>query len=947
MGPVAQPPVYVLGVWEVDLGRRELRASGAAVPIGGRAFDIIEVLLRASGELVAKTEIMGHVWPGSAVGENTLQVHISAVRKALGGDRDLLKTGSGRGYRLIGGWAVRDREPPPRPVDFSPALPAPEPAASNLPVATSPLIGRNAAVEQLRDFLSAYRVVTLTGPGGIGKTALALEVARGLVPALQGNVWLVELASLSDPSLVPSTVAAVLGLRFGGDDISAEFVARAIGRERLLLFLDNCEHLIDAVAGLVETIIHLCPCTSILTTSREVLRVDGEHVYRVPPLEVPPEDQQDPQFVLEHSAVQLLLSRARATQSDFSTSRESIAAIAEICRHLDGIPLALEFAAARAAALGLPEVASRLDDRFGLLTGGRRTALPRQQTLRATLDWSYDLLPAPERALLRRLAVFPAGFTIAAATAAVRGAGTAVAEGIANLVAKSLVAFEGASTDRWRLLETVRAYSLEKLTASGEINETARFHAEFFRDLLKDAASAPEGKPPADIARHAREIDNVRAALDWAFAPAGDATIGAELTAATVPVWMQLSLLGECRVRVETALATLDRELGRAPRTEMMLQAALGMSLSYTRGPVSEAEPIWDRVLGLARRLDDAEYQLRALYGLWLFEVLVCDYKRGLQLAQQFQQVAERTDNAIDVATADRMMALVLHYLGDQEGSRTCAVRSLRAPAPVNRHVYTTRYGVDQRVGALVQLARALWLQGFPDQAMQVGRESVDEAVALGHTNSLCLALADGAGMVAIFSGDRAAGAEFEALLTEHAGKHALGVWRTYGRAMQGWLRLRGDDAVEGIALLRSALADLKDTPLDMRLQLYLAWLAEALMVAGQPAEGLGAIDQSLERAEHTGERWNLPELLRIRGELLLRQDAADIAGARECFAHALQVAREQGALGWELRTAMSLVRAARGEGERREASAKLRAVVARFSEGFATADLAAARALL
>jgi predicted ATPase/DNA-binding winged helix-turn-helix (wHTH) protein len=928
----------MLGVWEVDLGRRELRAGGAAVPIGGRAFDIIEVLLRAGGELVAKQDIMAQVWPGSDVGENTLQVHISAVRKALGGDRDLLKTGSGRGYRLLGEWFVQDRELPGRGAEPGGLLPAPEAVASNLPVATSGLVGRGAAVEQLRDFLSAYRVVTLTGPGGIGKTSLALEVARGLLPAFQGNIWLVELASLADPSLVPSAVAAVLGLKFGGGDISAEFVARAIGRGRLLLVLDNCEHVIDAAAGLAETIVHLCPHTAILATSREVLRADGEQVYRVPPLEVPPAEVQDPQLVLQHSAVELLLTRARASQSDFSASRESIAAIVEICRHLDGIPLALEFAAARAAALGLPEVASRLDDRFGLLTGGRRTALPRQQTLRATLDWSYDLLPAGERALLRRLAIFPAGFTIAAAAAVVRGAGTAIAEGIANLVAKSLISFEGASTDRWRLLETVRAYALEKLTASGEINETARFHAEFFRDLLKDGAS--EG--------HAREIDNIRAALDWSFAATGDAGLGAELTAATVPIWIQFSLLGECRARVETALAALDRDAGRAPRTEMMLRAALGMSLSYTRGPVSEAEAIWERVLGLARRLDDAEYQLRALYGLWLFEVLVCNYKRALELARQFQRIAEGTANAVDAATADRMMSLVLHYLGDLEGSRVCAERALRGPTPANPHVYTTRYGADQRVGALVQLARALWLQGFPDQAMQVGRDSVDEAVALGHANSLCLALADGAGMVALLAGDRAAGAQFEAMLTEHAGKHALGVWRTYGRALRGYLRLRGDEAGEGIALLRSALDDLRDTPLDIRLQLYLTWLAEALMLAGQPVEGLTAIDQVLQRAEQTGERWNLPELLRIRGELLLRQDGPRAEPeARGCFAHSLELARGQGALGWELRTAMSLARAAQGEGARRDASAMLRSVVARFTEGLATADLVAARGLL
>jgi predicted ATPase len=250
-------------------------------------------------------------------------------------------------------------------------------------------------------------------------------------------------------------------------------------------------------------------------------------------------------------------------------------------------------------------------------------------------------------------------------------------------------------------------------------------------------------------------------------------------------------------------------------------------------------------------------------------------------------------------------------------------------------------------VGALVQLARVLWLQGFPDQAMKVGRECVDEAVAVGHTNSLCLALADGAGMVAILNGDRAAGAQFGAMLSEHAGKHALGVWRTYGRAMQGWLHLRGGGG-EGIELLRSALADLKDTPLDLRLQLYLVWLADALLAEGQFTEGLAAIDQALNRAERTGERWDLPELLRIRGELLLRLDGPRAAAdARQCFAHSLEVAREQAALGWELRTTMSLARAARATNARRDAHAVLEAVLARFTEGFATADLVAARALL
>ena len=297
-------------------------------------------------------------------------------------------------------------------------------------------MGRSAALQQMRDLVSAYRVVTLTGPGGIGKTTLALKLARDVVGEFQDGLWLVELASLSDPTLVPSTIASTLGLKLGNEEITAEAVARTVGGRHLLLLLDNCEHLIDAVAILAETFVRLCPRTTILATSREVFRIEGEYVYRVPPLDVPPPGQQQAENILDHSAVDLFITRTRALGSDVASQPDNLAAIATICRHLDGIPLAIEFAAARAAALGIEQVAASLGDRFALLTSGRRNAVPRHRTLRAVLDWSYELLPEPERLLLRRLAVFSAGFTIDAATAVMRDSGldtACVVNEIANL----------------------------------------------------------------------------------------------------------------------------------------------------------------------------------------------------------------------------------------------------------------------------------------------------------------------------------------------------------------------------------------------------------------------------------------------------------------------------------------------------------------------------------
>jgi DNA-binding winged helix-turn-helix (wHTH) protein len=287
-----QSLIYESGSWQVHLERRELLAGGVPVPIGARAFEIVEVLVRSANELVTKDDLMGRIWPGAIVGENTLQVHISAIRKALGKDRSLLKTASGRGYRLLGRWTARQpgvrqevAAPTPTPA-ATPARVAVEPVQSNLPLPAADLIGRNAALQHLRDLMSAYRIVTLTGPGGIGKTRLALEVARDLMSGFDGGVWLVELASLSDAGLV--AVAGVLGLHLAGNDISPEALARAIGGRKLLLVIDNCEHLIDAAARVVETVVRLCPATSVLTTSREPMRIEGECTYRVPPLDLPP-----------------------------------------------------------------------------------------------------------------------------------------------------------------------------------------------------------------------------------------------------------------------------------------------------------------------------------------------------------------------------------------------------------------------------------------------------------------------------------------------------------------------------------------------------------------------------------------------------------------------------------------------------------------------------------
>src|SRR5580693_8682593 len=447
------------GRFQVLPHRREFLAEGVPVPLGSRAFDVLMVLIEAGGELVTKDEILSRVWPGMVVEEHSLQFHISALRKVLGEDRGFIKTISGRGYRFVADITAAAGEQEALPDQGAALAPLPEAEnPTNLPSPTSGLIGREAELAEATALVTAHRLVTLVGAGGIGKSRLGREVARHMLPRFADGVWVAELGLLSDPDLVPVTVATTLGLELAAGAVTPERVAAALGAKQLLLVLDNCELVIDAAARMAEVLLRANPTAQVMATSREPLRAEDEYLYRVPPLAAPPEGTEDIEDLLGYGGVQLFVARVRATEPHFAPDQRIAGDIAAICRRLDGIALAIELAAARAAALGVRGVAAHLDDRFHLLIGGRRTALPRHQTLRSTLDWSYDLLPERERVVFRRVSIFADGFGLKAATAVAVSAEIAasdVMDCIANLVAKSLVMADvPGATARYRLLES-------------------------------------------------------------------------------------------------------------------------------------------------------------------------------------------------------------------------------------------------------------------------------------------------------------------------------------------------------------------------------------------------------------------------------------------------------------------------------------------------------------
>ncbi|MEA2962103.1 MAG: hypothetical protein QOI46_2201 [Alphaproteobacteria bacterium] len=945
--------VYACDQWEIDLGRRELRSRGIPVPLGGRAFEIVTVLVQSATELVTKDHMMERVWPGAIVGEGTLHVHISAVRKALGPDRAMLKTVSGRGYRLLGSWTPQQREATAAPVYSPPTRTSAAPPANNFPPLITRLIGRAAAAPFVRDLVSAYRVVTLTGPGGIGKTSLAIKAVRYLLPDFEDGGWIVELASLSDPGLVPSTVASTLGLKLAGE-ISADSVARAVGGRHLLLVLDNCEHVIDAAANLAETFTRLCPRTTVVATSREVLRIDGESVYRVPPLDVPALGQAAPDYILQYSAVELFVARTKALNAAFSPRAEDLASIAAICRHLDGMPLAIELAAASAAALGIAQVSAGLRDRFALLTRGRRTALPRQRTLRATLDWSHELLPEAERRLLRRLSVFAGGFTVESAAAVMADAGldaATVADCIANLVTKSLIALDPTpGVTRWNLLETIRAYALEKLVESGESDDAQRRHAVFFRDLF---APQPQGARSSlsdeNLARHVREIDNVRAALDWSFSPAGDQAIGVDLTAAYAPVWRHLSQISECSERCERALLSLEPHVTANMPLRMELQINLASAIFITMGPPEQAKALLTKALETADALNDLNTQAGALSMLISIYFSRGEYGRAQIAAERIEQIAHRIGDPIYLRFAYQQMAASLLTRGRSREAQQYLERVLRFSAASGDRRDAIYYNSNDDAADRATLAAALWMQGFTDQALNEARLSLEGLQRTDHPLLLCRTLY-GISRIATMTGDFATADREIARLIEVAKGSNAHLWESAAHFLKGKLLVERGEFAQGILVLRDVFETSDRTGWHISYEECKGALALGLAGTGRLDEALLAVDDAMaaDRKGADGRGWYAPELLRIKGGILLQQ-AADQAtlAAEDCFDQAAQMAREQDALFWELRIALSVARLRVSQGRYHEARVLLASVYDRFTEGFATADMQAARTLL
>jgi predicted ATPase/DNA-binding winged helix-turn-helix (wHTH) protein len=935
--------VFFFDPFSLFAAERLLKKADEPIPLGGRALDILIALAERAGEVVPYQELISTVWPGVTVEIVNLRSQIAAIRKALGDGGEgtrYISNISGRGYCLVA--------PVTRSSVGQTALVGVMPPAERvrrLPPRLTRMVGRDDTVRALAERLQTSRFVSIVGPGGVGKTTVAISVAHTLVDGFHGAVFFADLATLTDPQLVPTAVASALGLMVQTQDPLAGLLA-FIGNKKILTVLDNCEHVIGMAAALAERVVGEAPQAHILATSREALRVEGELVHVLYSLDCPPDDAGSTAAeVLRYPAVQLFMERATASGCGAALSDVYAPTVARICRRLDGMALAIELAASRVSSLGIRGTAELLDNRFGLLWSGRRTALPRHQTLNAMLDWSYNLLSKRERVVLCRLSIFVGDFTLRAAgfvASETEADEAGITDAVVSLAAKFLIATTVTEESTYRLLDTTRVYAAAKLAERGETDRVARRHAIFYATLLEHDDIIQSVFDEHDLSGYAPHIGNVRAALVWALSDRGDVAVGIELATWATPLFVGLSLLDECRVWCERALAALD-EASRGTRQEMILQEALAQSSMFTRGHTDKVRAEFERGLALAEAFQDRARELRLLAGLNLFLTRRGDIRSALPVVEQAASIAQAAKHPAGTVWAEWWSGIARHYLGDQAEAQLHLENGMALAAELGAF-NANFFGFDQRVSALVGFARTLWLRGLSDRAVKIVLKAKDEAVSADHPVPICISLLF-ASMVSLWTGDLPAASDLNEQLIVYAGRYSLEPHRALGLALKGEIAIARNQAEDGLDLLRSALGILHDQQFNLLIPGFIGALAEGLRKTGQFEEALFTINGAVALAKKSGLEFCLPELLRIKSQIFSAQH--DREGAISCLIEALAVARAQSALAWELRSTMVLARLLCEGRERDQARDTLASVYERFTEGFETADLKSARKLL
>lgn len=728
--------IYRFGRFELRPNQRRLLNDGRPVELGHRAIDVLLALVERAGQLVTKDQLLDLVWPGVVVEENNLQVQVSALRKILGATA--IATSAGRGYCFT--------------LELTPGSESsslPETPRHNLPSQLTSFIGHDDDLEEYAALLEQTRLLTLTGIGGCGKTRLAIELAKRVLQSFPDGVWYVDLASLMDAERVTLTVATLLGIREENDRRMVDTLCDRLAGKQMLLVLDNCEHLVAACAALVQRVIGAASGVRVLAASREGLSVAGERTVTVRSLSFPPPGSKlDPGAPDACEAVRLFVERARLLVPKFSLGDDSRDAVAEICRRLDGIPLAVELAAARVKVLTVEEIRARLDDRFRLLAGGSKTAMARQRTLLATIQWSYDHLAPDQQQLLQRLSVFVGGWTLVSATrvAAEQLDEYAVLDVLTRLVEQSLVTtnrVEGGTT-RYTMLETVRQYAQDRLDESGDGEATRNRHLAFFVALAEEAQPQLVGQEQgAWFARLDLERENFLAAHSWCDHAEDGAELGLRLVF-SLAVYLLHRGLVPLRHRVtEDALTRPGAEVRNLARCRALWTAG---EASYFMGRYAEAKEHVEASLSISHEIGDKAREAEALRLLGF--VALAGGDRAIARAH-FQDALALSRELGD----KRQLSRALHALGvffyGEKREEEKAQHLFEEALALNRE-RGDRAGIAINLSHLGATSIAL---GLGDRARQMLREGFSIAEDIGSKRA-GIAHLSGAAELAVFLGE-------------------------------------------------------------------------------------------------------------------------------------------------------------------------------------------------
>ena len=938
---------YSFGPFVLIPERQLLIEGERPLRIGGRALDLLTVLVERPGEVVAKRELLTRVWPGIAVDEANLKVNMGVIRRALGesaGPPQYIATVVGRGYRFVAPVSSNREAAAPRFED------KPANRNHNLPIGTTRIVGRADMINSILKELDNTRLVSIVGTGGVGKTTVALAVAERAIGSFANGVWFVDLAALKDPSLVPNAIATAIGLTAHSANMMAALCAALQEREALLV-LDNCEHVIDAAANCAQRILTSSRNVKILTTTREPLSVKGERVRRLSGLALPPvSPEMNAEDALGFSAVQLFVERASDRSASFTLSDADAATIATICHRLDGLALAIELAATRIDAFRPSELLDRLDNRFRLLMG-RRAGPERHRTLAATIDWSYELLSDGERMLMRRLSIFAGSFGLDAACAVASDDmldQMRVVDDLSGLVAKSLLSVEALDIDvSYRMLETTRSYAFEKLAATAEFERMRRRHAEYALDVAKQAKVDSSRLTDAEwLDRYRSKIDEIRNGLAFTFTARGDEELAVQLTVAGIPFWERLSLLEECRIAVERALD--DRyEAHRTAEIDLALLLSRGMTKLLTRGPVPEVKLSFNKALIIAEQLGDAQLQIECLRGLSQYELWGGDSRASLAYAGRIREFAMSAGEAQLARNADAQAGSALQSLGDLTAARQQLESFLDSIPAAEMRSKVSRFDFDQQVEARGSLAIVLWLQGYPEKAIAMAQRQREEAEARDYTVSRCAAILLTSLAISIYVGNFEESEQLLDFADEFSAEHELGLWSTISVCLRAKLHIDMGRPVDMEHYSR-ALDELRSSGLWIRYAPFLGNYGHLLSLAGDVNGALDHIDEAISLYAESGQDWGLPEMLMMKGNFIRAGGLEGSFDAAEaCYRQSIEIARRHGSLTWELRSATRLASLWREKGGNLEAEEILASTYGRFDEGFWTADLRRARALL